>query len=98
MKEWHISHMERMILKYVTGLSSSASAWEKRQNKRYGNLTNVCRQIDYDIRHGATREQALSFLEKISHDSSFSDLRKNADSLGRVGEIKEHFVSFKRIS
>ena len=57
--------MEKTVVKFVTGLSSTASMWEKRQNKRYGRITSVCRQIGYDIKQGATNEQVLSLLQKI---------------------------------
>jgi hypothetical protein len=47
MREWHV--------KFVTGLISNATLWEKRQNERYGRIVNVCRQIGYDIKQGATQ-------------------------------------------
>jgi hypothetical protein len=50
MREWHIKHLEKIAIKFVTGLSESAV--EKRQNKRYGRISNVCRQIGYDIKQG----------------------------------------------
>ena len=88
--------MEKTILKYVKGLSINASSWERRQDKRYGRIANVCRQIDYDIKHGVEKEQVLSFLEKIRRDSSFSDVRNGDSSLSRLDEIREHFGSTKR--
>jgi hypothetical protein len=48
MREWHVEHMEKTVVKYVKGLSENASGWEKRNHKKYGRLTNICRQIDYD--------------------------------------------------
>jgi len=30
MREWHIEHMEKTIIKFVTGLSANANSWEKR--------------------------------------------------------------------
>jgi hypothetical protein len=78
MREWHIKHMEKIVIKFVTGLSESATNWEKRQNKRYGRISNVCRQIGYDIKQGATNQQVLLLLQKIRNDSSFSSLRKNS--------------------
>jgi len=50
MREWHVKHMEKIVVKFVTGLPETATNWEKRQNKRYGRLSNVCRQIGYDIK------------------------------------------------
>jgi len=92
MREWHVEHMEKTVLKYVTGLSESASVWEKKQHKRYAKISIVCRQIDYDIKHGVTSDQVLTLLQKIRTHSSFSGLLKNEGSLKRLDEIKEHFI------
>jgi hypothetical protein len=95
MKEWHIEHMEKTIIKFVTGLSVNASRWEKRQNKRYGRITSICRQIDYDMKQGATIEQVLLLLQKIRNDSSFSSLQKSDDSMERLNELDKHFLPSK---
>ena len=95
MREWHVKHMEKTVVKYVTGLSLNATAWEKRQNKRYGRITNVCRQICYDIKQGATIEQVLLLLQKIRNDSSFSSLQKNDGSMERLNELDKHFLPSK---
>jgi hypothetical protein len=92
MKEWHAKHMESAIVKYVSGLSDNASSWEKRNHKKYGNIANVRRQIDYDIKHGATKEQALSILDKVRNHSSFSKIRKGENALSRLNEVQEHFA------
>ncbi len=65
MREWHIKHMEKIVIKFVTGLSESATNWEKRQNKRYGRISNVCRQIGYDIKQGATTNKFFCFYKKF---------------------------------
>jgi hypothetical protein len=93
MREWHVKHMEKTIVKFVTGLSENASMWEKRQNKRYGRITNICRQIDYDIKQGVTTEQVLMILQKIRDDSSFSSLREKDGSIARLDEVEKYFVT-----
>jgi enoyl reductase-like protein len=87
--------MEKTVIKFVTGLSVNASAWEKRQNKRYGRITNVCRQISYDMKQGATIEQVLMLLQKIRNDSSFSSLQKDDESMQRLNELDKHFLPSK---
>ena len=67
MREWHIEHMEKTVIKFVTGLSESATNWEKRQNKRYGRISNVCRQIGYDIKQGADKRTSSSSFTKNSY-------------------------------
>jgi hypothetical protein len=95
MREWHVKHMEKTIVKFVTGLSVNATAWEKRQNKRYGRITNVCRQISYDIKQGATNEQVIMLLQKIRNDSFFSNLQKDNESMERLNELDKHFLPSK---
>jgi hypothetical protein len=92
MMEWHVEHMEKTIVKYVRGLSENASAWEKRNHKKYGRLANICRQIEYDVRHGVTNEQVLSMLHKVRNESSFSELRKGNGSMERLAEVESHFT------
>jgi hypothetical protein len=95
MIEWHVKHMEKTVIKYVTGLSVNATAWEKRQNKRYGKIASICRQIEYDIKHGVTIEQVLLLLQKIRNDSSFSNLQMDSGSMERLNELDKHFLPSK---
>jgi hypothetical protein len=92
MREWHVKHMEKTVIKYVTGLSANASAWEKRQYKRYGKIASICRQIEYDIKQGVTNEQVLFLLRKIRNDSSFSSLQSDDSSMERLNELDKHFL------
>jgi hypothetical protein len=91
MKQWHAEHMEKTILKYVKGLAVDASSWEKRNHKKYGSLTHICRQIEYDIKHGVTDEEVSLMLRKVRQHSSFSELRKTEESMTRLKEIEIHF-------
>jgi len=91
MMEWHVKHLEKVVLKFVTGLADNATSWEKRMNKRYGRINNVARQINYDIKQGATYDQVLLLLQRIRNDSSFSSLRDNNGSLERLGELEKYF-------
>jgi hypothetical protein len=52
MKKWHFEHMQKTIVKYVSGISESASSYQKKQHKKYGgNIGYVRRNIDFDIKH-----------------------------------------------
>jgi hypothetical protein len=91
MKEWHVEHMQKTILKYITGLTETekGSKWKVKQHKRYGgNLPNVRRNIDFDILHGVTKEEVSEFLDKIQNDPSFSDIRRIAGSIERIKELE----------
>lgn len=95
LKQWHVNHMEKIVLKFVIGLSPNATAWEKIY-KRYGKIANVYRQINYDIKQGATNDQVLLFLQKIRNDSSFSVLRAINGSLDRLEELENEFLPDKK--
>lgn len=88
--------MEKIVLRFVTGLSPNATAWEKKMFKRYGNLTNICWQINYDIKQGATNDQVLLFLQKIRNDTYFNQLGGIDGSLGRLDELENEFLPDKK--
>jgi hypothetical protein len=92
MREWHIKHMEKTLVKYVGGIAPDASSWERRNHKKYSNLPHICRQIDYDIKHGVTSEQVVLFLSKIRRDSEFSKVRSNDGSMDRLVEVEKYFT------
>ena len=95
MMEWHVEHMEKTVVKYVKGLSENALGWEKRNHKKYGKLTNICKQIEYDIKHGVTSEQVVTMFNKIRNDKAFSELRKGDGSMERLAEVESHFTKPK---
>lgn len=83
--------MEKTVVKYVSGLAPDASSWERRNHKKYSRLPNICRQIDYDIKHGVTNEQIILFLSKVRDDPLFSMARQSIGSIERLEEI-ERFI------
>jgi hypothetical protein len=91
MKQWHVEHMERTIIKYVGGLSQQATSWEKKQHKKYGSFANVCRQIDYDMKHGVSDDQVLLFIQSVRRKSNYARVRKNDGALIRLGEVEGHY-------
>ena len=95
MKDWHIEHMEKTIVKYLTGISETASSWEKRQHRRYWTIANCIKQIEYDIKHGVTTDEVSVVLKKIKTDSSFEKLRSTDSFYERFDDIERHFAPLK---
>ncbi|MGA6922658.1 MAG: hypothetical protein WA326_01310 [Nitrososphaeraceae archaeon] len=84
--------MQKRVIKYVIGLSDDATSYQKKQHKKYGgNIANVYKNIDFDIRHGVTREEVLLFLDKVRNDADFSNVRNSLGGVGRLDEIQSHF-------
>jgi hypothetical protein len=75
LREWHFDeHMQKTIIRYVTGISEDRSFFQKKLHKRYnGNLTYVIKNIAFDIKHGITNDQILAFLDKIKNDLSYAE-------------------------
>ena len=91
MREWHLEHMQKTILKYVSGLTETEknSSWKVKQHKRYGgNVYNVRRNIKDDIQHGVTSGEVSKFLDRVQNDPSFSDIRRIAGSIERIKDLK----------
>ena len=92
MKDWHTEHMQKTVVKYVKGLSENASSFERRNHKKYCSITAVCRQIEYDLKHGVTEEEVTSILSKVRHHPSSSEIHDKAgESMARLEEIEIHF-------
>ena len=66
----------------------------EKQHKKYGGrISNVQRSMDFDIRHGVTKDEVVTFLDKIRDDASYADIRdKECNSLERLSLLKNHFV------
>ena len=93
MRQWHIEHMEKTIVKYVGGLAQDATSWEKKQHKKYGNFANVCRQIDYDMKHGVTEDQVMTFIQSVRRNAGYAKVRKNEGALVRLEEVAGHYLA-----
>jgi hypothetical protein len=87
--------MEKTIIKFITGLSTNATKWKKRQHKQYGGIANICKQIDYDVKHGATIEDVRLIVQKIRNDSNYSSLQKDEESMQRLDELDKQFLPSK---
>ena len=94
LREWHFEHMQKTIIRYVTGISEDSSSFQKRVHKRYnGNLTYVCKNIGFDIKHGVTNDQVLTFIDKVKSDPIYANMQQNNDSIERLESLEKHFTT-----
>ena len=100
--KWHEEHMEKLIIRYVTGLPADASNWQKRMNKKYGKQPNIIKNIKYDIKHGANKSQVLALFLRIRQESFFHYLQINKESMDRLDNLErelhksQHIDSLRR--
>ncbi|HJR85443.1 MAG TPA: hypothetical protein VJ772_08795 [Nitrososphaeraceae archaeon] len=98
MREWHLEHVEKVILRYMKGISPDASSFEKRNFKKYSTISNCSKQIEYDIKHGVTVQEVADLMNKIRNDASYSEARQNQDAIQRLDELERQLNSPKKPS
>ena len=98
MRDWHLEHVEKVILRYIKGLSDDASSFEKRNFKKYSNVTSCSKQIEYDMKHGVTAEEVIAVMQKIRHDDSYSEFRQIQEAVQRLDDLERQLISPKRVT
>lgn len=98
MKDWHLEHVEKVVVRFARGLSADASAFEKRNYKKYGTTTFCARQIGYDMKHGVEWGEVKEVFRKIRLDKKYSELRFNAGAAARLQELEDLLFSAQKIS
>ena len=97
MRDWHVKHMEQTLIRFVRGLSENASRWEVKLNNKYGKIGGVRKRIDYDIKHGVTNQEVLTFLELIRTDSIYCDVRSPEGSMSRLNELQSCYKEIPQL-
>ena len=98
MKDWHLEHVEKVIVRFVKGISPDASSFEKRNYKKYSTVSSCAKQIEYDIKHGVTMDEVLNVVSRIRHEKQFKELQKNPESLQRLEEIERQISTPKKVA
>jgi len=97
MRDWHLEHVEKVILRYMKGISPDASSFEKRNFKKYSTITSCSKQIEYDIKHGVTEQEVADLMNKIRSDASYSEVRQNQEAIHRLDELERQLNSPKKL-
>jgi hypothetical protein len=83
--------MQDIVVKYLNGLPDGASRFQRRMYKKYGGVTNVSKTIEYDLKHGATKNDIISFLVTLKTEDS--SLPKVLITLKRlVGRVIKNYL------
>lgn len=97
MREWHVEHMHKTIIKYISGVSDTMSFFQARQYMKYYNISNVQKTIYYDTNHGVTKEDILLFIEKVRNHPFYYILQRNKLAMEKLGNIEKFVYSENRI-
>jgi hypothetical protein len=97
MREWHVEHMQKTIIKYISGISDTMSLLQARQYMKYYNISNVQKTIYYDTNHGVTKEDIFLFIEKVRTRPSYFVLQSNKLAMEKLRNIEKYVYSEDRI-
>ncbi len=98
MKDWHLEHVEKVVIRFIKGISPDASSFEKRNYKKYSTVSSCAKQIEYDIKHGVTMDEVLDVVRKIRHDKQYRDYQKNLESMQRLEELERQIMAPKKVA
>jgi hypothetical protein len=97
MKEWHLEHSEKVIARFVRGLSADATAFERRNHKRYGSITQCIKQLDYDMKHGVDRAEVMNVIRKVRMLKKYAELRSDPAAVQRLASLEELLSGTKKM-
>ena len=97
MKEWHLEHSEKVVVRFVRGLSADATAFEKRNHKRYGSITQCVKQLEYDMKHGVDRDEIMDVMKKIKVLKKYSELRSDPTAVQRLTSLEDLLSGTKKV-
>jgi prephenate dehydrogenase len=89
MKDWHLEHVEKVIIRFAQGLSADASSFEKRNYKKYGTITYCMKQIEYDMKHGVKQNEVMRVFRKVRLNNKYAKLRSSTEAVARLQEIED---------
>lgn len=97
MKEWHLEHSEKVVVRFVKGLSADATAFERRNHKRYGSITQCVKQLEYDMKHGVDKSEIMDVMRKVRLLKKYSELRSDPEAVQRLSSLEELLSGTKKM-
>lgn len=97
MKDWHLEHVEKVIVRFAQGLSPDASSFEKRNYKRYGTVAHCSKQIEYDMKHGVEKAEVMELFRRIRLDEKYSKLRADVEAVARLQVLEDQLSGAQKI-
>lgn len=98
MKDWHLEHAEKVIVRFARGLPAGASDYEKRNYKKYGTLTFCSRQIEYDMKHGVEKNEVMRIFRKIRLNKKYASLLSSEGAGTRLQELEDLLSGAQKIA
>ena len=76
--------MKKRVVQYVTEPSGDISPFQRRLYKEHAsNLVDVRKSLEFDIRHGVTKEEVMAFLAQLKNDPAIRKKERQIDVKAR---------------
>ena len=95
MRDWHVEHVEKVIIRFIRGMSHESTSYEKRLYKKYGTVAHCINQIEYDMHQGVDKKEVMEVLRKIRSNKKYAGLRSDAQTIGRLVDLEEQLSGAK---
>lgn len=97
MKDWHLEHTEKVVIRFAKGLSSDATAFERRNYKRYGNITQCVKQLEYDMKHGVDRSEVMDVVRRVRLLKKYAPVRSDPGAAQRLSDLEELLAGTRKV-
>lgn len=89
MKEWHLEHAEKAIVRFAMGLSTDASKFERRNYRKYGTVEGCIRQLEYDMHHGVQKSEINEIIRKMRRNKKYAKMRSVPQVIIRLQGLED---------
>lgn len=97
MKDWHLEHTEKVVIRFVKGLSSDATAFERRNHKRYGTIAQCVKQLEYDMKHGVEKTEVMDVIRKVRMLKKYAELRSDPSAVQRLDDLDDLLTGSRKV-
>jgi hypothetical protein len=96
MKDWHLGHAEKAVVRFIVGLSKDASEYERRLYKKHGTTASCIRQLEYDMHHGVQKQEIIDIIRKMQRTKKYSGAKSDPGARLRLEELKNYLSGISK--
>ena len=87
--------LKKLLKNLLRGYQKLLAYGKNDSTKDIGTITNCCKQVDYDLKHGVTIDEVIQVLHKIKDDETFAPVLQSENAILRFNEIEKYVSLLK---
>jgi hypothetical protein len=94
LRDWHTNQMKAVVSAYLDAEGGSYEGLHmvrqlnSKRGSYYTSLDSCCHAIEYDMKHGVTKNEVLIFLGRLRNHTSLSKVYKKKNIIRRIKELE----------